>query len=391
MNRRNFKKFVGNVLLKIALVVLSLLLCLCCAEVWVHYTQPLTIETRNVTIFAQQLLEEDELLGWKNRKNFSGIFRQSNVTTYVTTNSLGMRGSPEIAIANEKKSILILGDSQTWGYGLNDDDTFSHILQDMLGEEFAVFNAGVLGYGLDQELLWLQRMGKVIKPELIIVTINLNDLSNISNKQQYHLWKPIYKIDEAQLVLETKHIDNEYFFEAKGMRPLLLKFASLYWFFEKFTRLKASLSFMNKKTSQSTAHYSLDWMVLNRNPNQRILSTWLLAEYIIREMKICVSDLGAELMVVPLPFIESVSPNFWQQVQKQLNINPEDFDLDIFFRRFKKIAENENLLFFDPLPKFLKCANSMEFFSEYHYHFNALGHQKLAEELYETISKYQLF
>jgi hypothetical protein len=78
-------------------------------------------------------------------------------------------------------------------------------------------------------------------------------------------------------------------------------------------------------------------------------------------------------------------------VQEQLNISPEEFDLDIFFRRFKKIAENQNLLFVDPLPKFQKNANSVALFSEYHYHFNAAAHQILAKELYETISNYQLF
>jgi lysophospholipase L1-like esterase len=369
------------------LTLLSILLSLLLIEVWVRFNQPLTVETKNVTLFARQLYEKDEILGWRNKKNFSGFFQQASSSTRVTTNSLGLRGSPELVVNTDKKRILILGDSQTWGYGLNDSEIVSQLLQKRLGTEFAVFNASVLGYGLDQELLWLKRIGEAVKPKLIIVTVNLNDLTNISQKQQYHIWKPIFRIDKGQLVLETGHIDNDLFFEENIMRSVLLNLACVYWIIGKFNQLKNAYLNLNKKRRMSTAYYSLDWMVLSHNPTQRIQSTWVLAERIIVEMNKFASHLGARLILVPLPFVESVSESRWEHVQKQLHMNEDDFDLSIFFKRFKNIAENQKILYVNPLPEFQEYADVANPFGEHHYHFNAVGHQLLAKVLYRSIVK----
>ena len=130
-------------------------------------------------------------------------------------------------------------------------------------------------------------------------------------------------------------------------------------------------------------------MVLSRNPDPKIQSTWLLAEYILREMKLCAHDLGADLMIVPLPFIELVRPDRWRSIGEQMHIDPKNFDLDIFIRRFKTIAENQNLLFVDPLPNFLERSDSEKLFTEYHHHFNSVAHETLAQILYEGIAGYQ--
>jgi hypothetical protein len=164
-----------------------------CLEIFLRWTQPRLVEIKNYTLFARQFHEADDTLGWKGRGNFIGVFKQAKATSIVTTSSLGMRGSPEVPAVHGKQSILILGDSQTWGYGANDNEVFAHRLQEMLGDEVAVFNAGVLGYGTDQELLILQRVGRLIQPRLIIVAIHLNDLTNICHTRQYYLNKPIFK------------------------------------------------------------------------------------------------------------------------------------------------------------------------------------------------------
>jgi lysophospholipase L1-like esterase len=126
-------------------------------------------------------------------------------------------------------------------------------------------------------------------------------------------------------------------------------------------------------------------MVLSGNPTQRIRSTWVLAERIIVEMKKYASHLGARLILVPLPFVESVSESRWKHVQKQLNMNEDEFDLDIFFKRIKNIAENQKILYVNPLPEFQEHANVANPFGEHHFHFNAVGHQLLAKVLYDFI------
>jgi lysophospholipase L1-like esterase len=70
--------------------------------------------------------------------------------------------------------ILCLGDSLTWGYGANDEETYPALLEVLLGKRYPelnvqVLNAGVPGYGTDEELELLRTRGAALEPDLVIV------------------------------------------------------------------------------------------------------------------------------------------------------------------------------------------------------------------------------
>src|SRR6185503_2752348 len=76
----------------------------------------------------------------------------------VTHNSQGNRG-PEAAFAKPSgvRRVVVIGDSQAWGYGVGDDETIPAQLQRLLNEaggaRYEVLNLGVGGYGTDQAFL----------------------------------------------------------------------------------------------------------------------------------------------------------------------------------------------------------------------------------------------
>lgn len=111
-----------------------------------------------------------------------------NAPCYITTepglyfNSLGYRGP----VFQEKKAadtlrIVCMGDSCTLGWGVHDDETYCHLLQELLQRRFKknieTINAGVLGYASSQGLHQLQTRILDLKPDLIIVSYNWNDHS----------------------------------------------------------------------------------------------------------------------------------------------------------------------------------------------------------------------
>jgi hypothetical protein len=61
----------------------------------------------------------------------------------------------------------MLGDSITFGTGVGDQETFSHLLDASPGLE--VLNLGVDGYGTDQELIRLEREGLAWHPHVVIL------------------------------------------------------------------------------------------------------------------------------------------------------------------------------------------------------------------------------
>ena len=80
-----------------------------------------------------------------------------------------------------RKRILVLGDSFTFGTGVNSEDTFVANLEDKLREngfDVDVINAGVVGYSSKLELLHYKRFSRKLNPEIVIVALWENDFDD---------------------------------------------------------------------------------------------------------------------------------------------------------------------------------------------------------------------
>ena len=100
----------------------------------------------------------DSLLGWVHEPGQEGIFETEKFRTAVRINDKGLRDRAHTyERQNDTKRILVLGDSFAWGYGIEESERFSQLLEKSLGLE--VINAGVSGYSTDQELLWYENEG----------------------------------------------------------------------------------------------------------------------------------------------------------------------------------------------------------------------------------------
>lgn len=136
----------------------------------------------------------DSELGWANKPNLSAVIDDKK----HTTNSLGLR-APEIDPS--KDHILIVGDSVTWGVGVNDDETLAYFLNQKYAE-YQTLNFGVNGYGLDQYYLHLKRHIAKTNPRFIIVVIFTgNDVGDTTTDISYGKSKPLYVVDRSKVTL----------------------------------------------------------------------------------------------------------------------------------------------------------------------------------------------
>jgi hypothetical protein len=92
-----------------------------------------------------------------------------------SNNSMGLRG-PEIH-AKTKPRILVLGDSFTYGIGVNDEETFCSILQSQM-PGYEIINAGNPGKGTDYALKFYRTKGKELEPDVLILVFCGNDFSD---------------------------------------------------------------------------------------------------------------------------------------------------------------------------------------------------------------------
>jgi len=90
----------------------------------------------------------------------------------VSTNSLGFR-SPELD--PDKQTVAVFGDSITFGYGVNDDQTLTAHMSTLL-PNFNIQNTAVPGYNLEMETGTLREKVVPLKPKLVVLVFYFNDL-----------------------------------------------------------------------------------------------------------------------------------------------------------------------------------------------------------------------
>src|SRR5262249_5185000 len=80
---------------------------------------------RNRGYFA----EPDPLPGWRNRPSTAGPYGGDEFLTNVAINAAGQRGRlVPLARTPGVERVAILGDSQAWGDGVGEDETFAALL-----------------------------------------------------------------------------------------------------------------------------------------------------------------------------------------------------------------------------------------------------------------------
>jgi lysophospholipase L1-like esterase len=127
------------------------------------------------------ILEFDPDLFWKLKPELrghrvAGKIREAAVDFKVTTHG----GYRSIAPIETKRRfrVLALGDSCTFGLGVQDGETWPAQLEGVLqvsGLDVEVINAGVPGYSAYQGRRLFETRGLALEPDLVLVTFGFND------------------------------------------------------------------------------------------------------------------------------------------------------------------------------------------------------------------------
>lgn len=187
-----------SLLINLSLILASILFALFLSEIALRLIgfKPLYISPER-----DRFWKYDALLGWAHQPGQEGIFETAQFRTVVRINENGLRDRQRSYNRQDgKERILVLGDSFAWGYGVEESERFSQLLETESGVE--VINAGISGYSTDQELLWYKNEGIKYETDLVILMIAGNDVGD--NEQQLVseiYYKPKFVIEDGQLVL----------------------------------------------------------------------------------------------------------------------------------------------------------------------------------------------
>lgn len=146
----------------------------------------------------------DPELGWAPIPGSTSTVTNAR-TIHAQHNRLGFR---DIEFERDTRPVLLfLGDSFVWGVDAESNERFTDLLRERI-TSYRTVNAGVSGFGTDQEYLLLQRIWPVVKPEMVVLIFCTdNDRADNQTSIRYDGYrKPLFVPSGSGLTLSGQPV-----------------------------------------------------------------------------------------------------------------------------------------------------------------------------------------
>jgi hypothetical protein len=160
---------IKGILIRLIVLASALLVDVGLAELFLRLAKP------QVTMFPRYVTSPD--YAYEFPRNASIRNARGNLWSFTyTTNEIGRRGPfVQPAAAYDVPNLIVLGDSITFGIGVDDGDVYSAQLQNLVGNAWRVVNGGMAGWGIDSEIKWFFQTGTGYQPRAVVLQFSLND------------------------------------------------------------------------------------------------------------------------------------------------------------------------------------------------------------------------
>lgn len=145
----------------------------------------------------------DAELGWVDKPNVHIPDLYGRGLSF-TTNSAGFRNKQEFSVhvPNGRYRVVCTGDSFTLGVGVDDDQTWCHVLT-LLDPRIEAVNMGQPGYGVDQSYLFYRRAGAAIDHDAHLFALIGADVDRMLSAQFQGYDKPRLDVENGAVVVRN--------------------------------------------------------------------------------------------------------------------------------------------------------------------------------------------
>ncbi len=299
----------------------------------------------------------------------------------VSINSMGYR-CQEFENQKSMKRILIVGDSFTFGYGVNNHESYpARLSERFINDSVEVINAGFKGcFSPDAYYLYLKEEAMKLQPDLIVIGLFIgNDIDHPLSDEL--IWE---KVDSNGLPTKiisrysyknyVKDFAKEYEFLTKSHLFRLI-FRAL----DKMERMISKESWDNNWEANS--HEFLNNYLFNYK--ERTNKKFKEVKKILLATSMIAKENGSKLMFLLIPELLQIDTT---EIPSYVKFIPE-LDIEKPQRILKKFFTENNIKFLDLLPKFNEFDASQLYYLEDR-HWNKKGHNLASKFLYEYLKYY---
>ncbi len=323
----------------------------------------LALDLFRVRIAVDRTRQEDPELGFRLKPNSDVLIEghpdyRYSVKPYLNLPDRGFRGN----IATRPLVGVALGDSFTFGVGVDAEDAWPEQLSRLAGRNFA--NLAVPGYGPPQYTEILKRYGIPLRPKIVLYAVSQNDLRDSAVFARWKQEGGPYRSEPG----ETHFL---------GTNGFLARHSRLYQVI-----LVPRIDPIFLEADKETLIFSQERLA---RPQPKL--GWEVAQRAILSAQLITEQEGATFVLLLLP---SKEQTYRHLLRAELN-RPDENDLDKVNRLVWQLCEKDNLRCLDLTPRFMDRARDGEqLYFRVDGHWNSEGHRLAARTIYDYLVKNRL-
>jgi hypothetical protein len=269
--------------------------------------------------------------------------------------------------------------------------SWAHRLEEGLGPEWEVLNAGVAGYGTDNELLYLRERGLALNPDLVLLLFFTgNDVSDNDHDMSLRIGgveaKPYFFLDEGRLYPENFPLPIAPGGFSAAMKNILRDHSRLYLLIRTRKNLLETLARQRKAggndAGSPAGNVPLAWHVYRNGSDPEWERAWQITSALLLEIRRTLDEHRVRFLMASLPTGWRIEPSQRDDLtlRHPSMADASEWDFDLPDRRLSAIADSAGIPSVS-LTGPLLAARRTEDRPLYGDHLSVEGHRLVAGEL----------
>jgi lysophospholipase L1-like esterase len=386
-------RWIKNIALMVVSITIALLICEGSVRIF---------GLGGTSLTRGMLHQYDPDAGWRCYPNLDTRYiLPESFNVRVRCNSQGLRDSEKrFAKPPGIRRIVVLGDSFMWGYGVENEEMFSAVLQDLISGSETV-NFGVNGYSTVQELVRLEIEGLRYEPDVTVLVFVWNDLED--NFDDKHGGRPVAVLEEdnslrianrpvrrhwkSPLKQWFRHHSHLFRFGEYNIELLKLKFRDNQRADLSIPKIPAPGVAFAAENDKKTARMKFSMTDIYAPPGPEIDFAWKAIELLLGRIKQLATKEGGRLVVVYAASLEAVDRGIFAKLIRKFGQDPDSmaFNWDRPSNRLGEVCAALDIPYVNLNPVFRQQFKKTELFLKKNPHWSMAGHRLAAQTVAEKI------